>query len=293
MSLVNPLDLEEVIRPRTLAEALVHLARRDVTPYPLAGGTRLLAGTASGIRAVLDLGALGLRYIRTGEEELYLGAMTTLQDVVESDVAAGVAGGLLARAAWEAAPRVQRHQQTVGGTVAGAEGNDDFLVALLALDARVVYYLPDDRDTAHVLPLAAFLTDVRSRPPFLITEVRIPVREGARAALERVARTPRDRAIVNVAVVVCPDGDAIARARVVAGGVAEHPIRLEAVETLLAGRALDEVNMAEVEERARAAVAPMDDWRGSADYRRHLVGVLTRRATQSLISNLQSPIPNL
>lgn len=286
MSLLNPLDLEEVIRPRTIAEALVHLARRDVTPYPLAGGTRLLARSASGIRAVLDLGALGLDYIRTEAGELHIGAMITLQDVAESDVAADVARGLLVRAAWMAAPRVQRHQQTVGGTVAGAEGDDDFLVALEALDARVVYYLPGDRDTARVLPLTAFLTEVRSRPPFLIVEVRVPVREGARAALQRVARTPRDRAIVNVAVVLHLDGDTVAEARVVAGGVAELPVRLQRVETLLAGRALDEVSMEEVEEAARVAVAPIDDWRASADYRRHLVGVLTRRAIQSLISNL-------
>ena len=282
MSLANPIDLVDVVRPRTLAEALVHLSRGDVTPYPLAGGTGLLAGTAAGVRAVLDLSDLGLDFIRGEGDTLHLGAMATLQDVVESEVVRGVAEGVLARAAYLAAPRIQRHQQTVGGTLVGGASDNDFLVAALALDARVVMFRPDKRDTPDIVPLAAFLAEERQRFPYVITELRVPLNEHTRATLVRVARTPRDRAIVTVAVAVDLGDSGVDRARVVVGGVGEHPVRLQAVETLLAGRALDTVNLAEVEAAARAAVAPQDDWRASAAYRRHLVGVLTRRALTNL-----------
>ncbi len=279
MSLVNPLDLQEVIRPRTLAEALAYLSRGDITPYPLAGGTGLLAGPATGIRALLDLSDLQLRYITSDDAYLHIGATATLQDVAESEHALGLADGVLAHAAFAAAPGVQRRQKTVGGTVVAGDGHDDFLVAALALDAEVVYYLPGDRDEPRVIPLAQFVSEIRHNPPYLLTELRIPIHRGSlRGRLERVSRTPRDSAIVNAAAVLTLEDEKVVRASVVVGGVGEYPIHLETVEAWLTGKALREVDAAVLEETAREAVSPPDDWRASAEYRRHVVGILVRRA---------------
>lgn len=281
MSLVNPLDLEEVVRPKTLAEALLHLSRQDVVVYPLAGGTELLSGKASHVRSVLDLSDLQLRYITADSAYLHIGATTTLQDVVQNEHVREIAGGVLGQAAFASAPKVQRHQQTVGGTVAGGAGNCDLLVAALALDAQVVYYLPGDRDEPRVDPLAQFLAETRGHPPYLITELRVPLLRGdVQSRLERVSRTPRDGAIVNAAAVIGLEDGKIAHARVAVGGVAGHPIRLEAVEALLTGQAPADLDLAAVERTAREAVSPQGDWRGSAAYRRHLVGVLVRRTVQ-------------
>ncbi len=282
MTLVNPLDLQEVVQPRTLAEALLHLQRSDVTVYPLAGGTRLLNDTAAGVRAVLDLSLLGWRYVEEQEAVLRIGATTPLADIRTHTLLAAWAGGLLSRAAALAAPSVLRHQHTVGGAVAVADPADDLLVALLALDATVQYYTPDRRDVPHRQPLAAFLAN-RPDGPFLIEAVDIPKETRSwRTAFHRVGRTPRDRALVNVAVAVRPEGERWTHVRVAVGGVAATPIRLEAVERLLEGQTPSPERLVEVERTAREAVHPPDDWRASAAYRRALTGILVRRACAEL-----------
>ncbi len=281
--LVNPLELQAVYRPRTLAEALTYLQQRPEPPRILAGGTGLLRGSAPNVPAVLDIGSLGLAYVTVDETHVHVGTATTLQDLVDNEELARVATGIMVNAARAATPKVQRHQQTVGGTLVAGAGNDDLLVAALALDGEVVYYVPEERDTPRVCPLAEFLADVRSKPPFLVTESRFPrYGDDTRGRLERVSRTPRDRAIVNAAAVVTLDGERIVEARVAVGGVGPYPLRLKRVETILRGTSYKEVDISSVEEAAREAVTPVDDWRASAEYRRHLVGVLTRRALQAL-----------
>ncbi len=280
MTLVNPLDLQTVIQPRTLAEALAHLERRDVTVYPVAGGTTLLAGTAPGVEVVLDLSQLGLRYVRREGQALHIGATSTLHDLAEDATLREVADGLLSIAARTVAPSVQRHQQTVGGALAAGHPNDDVLVALLALDAQVVCYFPERRDTPDVFPADEFLARVRGRTPYLITEVRILLPEGRlRGSLQRVSRTPRSASIVSVAVTAAEGGPV----RVAAGGVAEVPVRLSEVERFLQGKTREEVSLVEVEQRAREQVSPADDWQASGEYRRHMVGVLVRRALAAVL----------
>ncbi len=282
--LVNPLELKTVYRPKTLAEALTYLNQVPDPPHIIAGGTGLLQGSAPHVHAVLDISDLDLAYTTVDREYLRIGAGTSLQNVVEDERLGEFADGLLVSAARAVAPSIQRHQQTVGGTVAAGAGNDDFLVAALALEGEVVYYVPEERDTPHVCSLATFLAEVRAHPPYLITELRFPLHnQAARGRLERVSRTPRDQAIVNVAAVIAREGERIARACVAVGGVGPYPVHLEPVKSILQGVSYKQVDISQVEVVAREAVTPQDDWRASAVYRRHLVGVLARRAIQSLL----------
>ncbi len=283
MTLVNPLDMQTVYRPRTLAEALVYLRQGKTIPYPLAGGTGLLAGPARGVEAVVDLSLLGLDSITDDEVGLHIGAMATLQALVETPLVAQWADELLRNAAHAAAPSVQRHQRTVGGTVISGSDNDDLLVALLALEAQVVCYFPGERDIAHTYPLAEFLNTVRARRPYLLTEIRIPApARGVRARLLRVARSPRSAAIVNVALTLSLDDQGQIQGTTIAvGGIADAPIRLDQVEQALVGRPPQNVHDADVEKWVRDQVPARDDWMASAAYRRHVVGVLVRRALRA------------
>ncbi len=281
MTLVNPLDVKEVYRPKTIAEALVLLAQRDVVPHPLAGGTGLLAGTASGVEAVIDLSLLGLDSLHVDEEGLHLGATATLQDVADSPLVASWSNGLLARAARQAAPSVQRHQRTVGGTVVGGSSEDDLLVALLALDAQVTCYFPMERDEPHTCALETFLQEFRHQHPYLITDISIPgaYRE-ARAHMERVSRAPRSKAIVNVAMSLQLEDKVISAARLVVGGVADVPLVLAPVASRLVGQSLDEVHGVDVEGWVREHVPAFTDWQAGGAYRQHVAGVLARRVLE-------------
>lgn len=279
MTLVNPLDVREVVRPKTLPEALAYLERRDITFHPLAGGTAMLTGVAAGIEGILDLSHLGLRYVRDTEDGLHVGAMTTLQDLIDVADLAAVGRGVLALAAHAAAPYPQRQQRTLGGTVVAADSPDDVLVALLALGAQVVCYRPRRRDDPYTCDLPEFWQQIRPRRPYLITEIVLPaLGENVSTSLQRVGRTPASTAIVSAGVTLWRAGNVSTGAWVAVGGVGAVPVRLPDVEALLVDRQVDDALLAEVERRTQVSVQPSDDWLASADYRRHVAGVLVRRA---------------
>lgn len=238
--------LQEYHRPNTLQEALALLQEPGRRRVPLAGGTdlvgRLETRAIRDVDGVVDLRALGLNYVQADESVLRLGAMATLSDVCEHPVAGSLAHGLLRRAARGEGPINLRNAATVGGVVAVAAYDSEFYAGLLALGATVVLH---EADGVVEIPLEQ-LTQIHG----LITEVRIPLPGPPRGGLARVARTPSDRPIVAAVAVVDDEG----RSRVALCGVAARPV--------LQGSPLD----------------PPDNFKGSADYRRAMVPVLTRRA---------------
>ena len=254
--------LQEYHRPTDLDAALTLLRRADIPTAPLAGGTSLIAEGARGIAAVVDLQGLGLSYIRAVPGALAIGAMTTLQEMLDSPLAQTFTQGLLAQAARLAANRNIRNQATVGGTLVTADARDDLLIALLALDARAVL------DGIEAIPAAQITREqLEGR---LITEVRIPsLDENAGVGMERVARAPSDRAIIVAAARVTGAG-APRACRVAIGGLtaaaAMWQVTASSPAEALAHLALDQ-----------APVAP-DDPLGSADYRREMARVLAGRA---------------
>jgi aerobic carbon-monoxide dehydrogenase medium subunit len=116
-------------------------------------------------------------------------------------------------------------------------------------------------------------------PLEIVTEVRFPAMPGqAGHAVEEFARRKGDFAIAAVAVMVVRDGERCAKARLATAGVGPVPLRLHDAETVLEQHGLGEAAIAEAADKAAAQVDPMSDLNGSAEYRRHLTGVLTRRA---------------
>ncbi len=280
MTLVNPLDVRTVVHPRTVAEALAHLARGDVQVLPLAGGMSLLADKVAGAEVLIDLSEMGWRYVQVADGALRIGAVTPLEDLVTAAVLRSWAGGVLASAAHGIAPQVQRHQITVGGILADLTRSNELGAVLAALEARVVYYTPADRDR----PREVLLTEWARRTPqeekCLIAAVHVPeFTQTWRASLHRVGRTPRDMALL-CAVVAAGEGPAGQLVRVAVGGTDMLPQRLPDVEALLEARE----DWDQVEARVRASVAVPDNWRASAAYRQAMAGVLVRRAAIDVLS---------
>jgi len=236
-------------RPTTLDAALELLARDDVRAAPLAGGT-LLNGLPTEIpEEVVDLQALGLSDISRDGAAFDVGSMVTLRDFVDQEWTPL----LLRDLAMREAPNTIRNAATIGGTVATRDPESGLLAGLLAYAAKVSVATSSGIEEIALVDLVA---DDSPLAGGLITSVRIVL--GGEGAFEATARTPADIPIVLVAGHRSDKGEL----RVAASGVAPHPVVID----------LDRI----------ADLDPPDDFRGSADYRRHLVTVLAARVAGRL-----------
>ncbi len=270
------LNVTEYYRPDTLAEVLQLLRRPGVKTAPLAGGTLLTGQRDDEVQAVVDLKALGLHAIQEQHEHIHLGAMLTLQQLVESPLAQAMAGGILAKAAKSSAARLIRNAATVGGTLAaGPAAHADLAVTLAALGAQA--HLAGEKERN--VPAEEVFS--QRKPDELISQVSFPrPSTAAEGALLRVSRAPDDVALVHaVAVVLIQDG-VCKQAHLAIGGVGMMPVRLHKTEAALHSQALDEARIAAAVSAGLADFNPSPDFRASPEYRQEVAGVLARRALQ-------------
>jgi carbon-monoxide dehydrogenase medium subunit len=261
-------DLVEYHKPTSFEEALKLLRRPNVRTVPIAGGTALVPSAAREVEAVVDLNALGLAYIKTSEVSenlggLEVGATTTLQSIVESDLVRDYAGGVLVKAALDTATRNIRDAATLAGSIVAAEGNSPLLTTLLALDARLVVRGDQEEEVA----VSKWTPHARS---LIVRVILPPVSKDVHVAYEKVARTPADMPIVCVAVRARIDNDQLHEARIALGGVAAKPIVIETADATLE----------QAIRLATEAIDPPSDYFASAAYRREMIGVLIKRCVR-------------
>jgi xanthine dehydrogenase iron-sulfur cluster and FAD-binding subunit A len=265
-------------RPSELPEAL-ELVRGGAVP--LAGGTRLLASSAE-LPEVVDLCGLGLARIAGDRGDLRLGAMTPLQDVIDSAEAYGPTAGLLPVACRaRSASRMVRGMATIAGeSIAGVE-DGDVAVALLALNG--VFVLADREGPVEV-PAARFLRDPAAdlRGGRLVTTVVVPGPPDG-AAFERLAVLPSAPSLVSVAAAVSLSGDKCVRVRIAIAGLAGRPARVPEAEAAVEATACDGDPLARCRERI-ASRAFRGDAHASAEYRRQVAGVLVERAVRRAVA---------
>src|SRR5947209_12222286 len=284
------LNLLEYHWAEHLDDALLLLSRTDVKTVPLAGGTYLLGQKDDSIQAVVDLRDLELAYISEDVHGMHLGAMTTLQSIVDSPALQKFANGLLSRAALVSSfSRLIRNSATVGGTLgAGISSQADLLTALAVMDAEVVLRLgsktqvnlsggtPEHPGFALAgvtykgkqerrLPFSSLSNERRSSE--LIIEILIPQPDaGCGAAFTRVGRTPTDVALLNAACLVQVKDGVYSRVRIALGGVNMEPTRLLSVERLLEGQAVSTPNTW-AQSLGLALQTGMADFRPPSDFR--------------------------
>jgi CO/xanthine dehydrogenase FAD-binding subunit len=276
-----------------MVEALALLARPSVTGLPLAGGTALvfrLVGPNNEVEAVVDLSRLGLDLIERQGEMLRLGAMATLADVVENPLCCSKAGGLLSRAARMNATVNVRNVATVGGVVVAGDAMSELLLALLALDAEVV--IQSHVNGLRSLPVGVFLrAPAGALASALLVEVRLSMPEGdVGAGFARVSRTPNDRPIVAAAAVLVREGDVAACVGLAMSGVAATPLRLSGIVEKMAGRPLTGSLLEEVLSGLAEQLEPVDDFRGSAEYRLAMAPIVARRALQEAWTRAETQV---
>jgi aerobic carbon-monoxide dehydrogenase medium subunit len=255
-------------RPDSVDAALTLLAERGEDATLMAGGHSLLPVMKLRLAApelVIDIGKLGeLQYIRVEGDEVAIGAGTRHRTLETSDLLAAECPLLPAVARTVGDPQV-RHRGTMGGSLAHADPASDLPAAVLALGGTVVLRSP--RGERRV-PITGFYTGVFSsvkEPDELIVEVRVPRTGGAGWAYEKFTRRANDWAIVGVAVV---DG------RVGLVNMGSTPLRASQTEAALA----DGASIEEAAALADRGTEPPTEVAATAEYRRHLARVLTRRA---------------
>lgn len=244
---------------------------------PVGGGTDLFVQRA---RAMLKAPVLFVRrpdtvVIEERSDGIFIEGSATVDDLQ----AAGCVRDLIPRldeiAAMIASPQI-RSRATVGGNIANASPIGDVSILLLALDARIALATKDGRRDLPLKDLFRGYKDLDMGPDELIESVTIPARDGDfRLGFEKVSRrTHMDIASVNSAMGALVDGGRIAAASISAGGVAPVPRYLERTSAYLAGKKLCRETALEASRIASAEVTPIDDVRGTAGYKRNLLGRL-------------------
>lgn len=215
---------------------------------------------------LIDVGRLdGLRYIRTGNGAVSIGALTRHSDLEHSAALSDACPILASVAALVGDPAV-RHRGTLGGTLAHADPASDLPAAVLALGGTIVAQGPGgSREIAAADFFSGYFESVLSDDE-MITEVRVPAGTGG-WNYQKFNRRAQDWAIVGVAVA---DGGA----GVSMVNMGSTPIRAEGVEAAVAGGA----SAAEAAAVAADGLEPPTDLNADAEYRSHLARVLTERA---------------
>jgi CO/xanthine dehydrogenase FAD-binding subunit len=263
-----------VTSPRDLAAAYAALAAGTAAEpvRPIAGGTDLMV-TLTGELApppasVVDLWAVdALRGIAIDGDALSLGALTTYTDIRRSVLCREHVPALVDASATIGAAQIQ-NRGTLGGNIANASPAGDTLPVLLAADATFV--LGSERGEREVRA-EEFWTGYRRTAlahDELVVRIRIPLVAGREMRFRKIG-TRRAQAISKVVMAVAWQGDGTWRGvRVALGSVAATPIRAAATESALEDRAPTPETADRAAETLAGELAPIDDVRSTAEYRR-------------------------
>lgn len=288
----------EYERAGSLADAIASLQGR-------AGGARIIAGGHSLIpmmklrlatpELLIDINDLReLSYIRhqpggIGEQgetgrrdafqlsEIRIGALTRHVELLESELLAERLPAFRDAEEMIADPPV-RNRGTIGGSLCQADAAEDLSAVCSALKARVVLRGPEGQrvislDEFYVGPFTTAVGEAE-----ILTEVRIPLQQGTGSAHEKVERRAGDFAIAAVSAAVRIDGGSIVDAGIGLSALGPTTQRATRAEEALEGSAPSEELFAEAAKLVAEDCSPLPDGRGPVDYKRHLAGVLTKRA---------------
>ena len=278
----------DLVTARDSGHALALLAEHGASAKVLAGGTDLLVELKSASHApqvVIDISRVtDLKVIAITDEGLSIGALVTHTEIMRSPLICGMFPAL-ADAAHTIGAVQTRNLGTLGGNLVNGVPSMDSGPTLIALDARVRIAAAAGR---RQIPLAEFFVGPRKtilEPSELLVDIIIPKQNLGKPAhfLKSGLRKGQALALVNAAASLWVDWNkhVFVAPRIALGAVAPIVIRTPLAEAYLEGRAITPEAMAEAGRIAVAEAKPISDFRASAQYRRDLIAVLTKRALES------------
>jgi carbon-monoxide dehydrogenase medium subunit len=265
----------DYVAPDSLDEAIQALSQGGEDAKLLAGGHSLiplmkLRYAAPELLIDMRRFAAGMRGVQRANGGFRIGAMTTHAQLSQASEL-----GVAAEAAGKIADQQVRNRGTIGGSLAHGDSASDLPAVLVAAEGSVVARGPNgEREIAARDLFVDFLTTALADDE-VITEVRLPAMDGWGYAYEKFTRRAEDWAMVGVCAMVKSDFSDV---RVAFTNMGATPIRADAVESALRGQGREAIAVAA--EHAAEGTDPPGDLNATADYKRHLARVLTRRALE-------------
>jgi aerobic carbon-monoxide dehydrogenase medium subunit len=280
--------------PKSLKEVQANLKEFGSDAKLIAGGTALVIMMKQRLVRPTCLVSLrsvrGLNGIEVKDGGLSIGGLATHREVEGSSLVRRRLP-VLAETYHHVATLRIRNMATVGGGLAHADPNQDPPPTLIALGASIK---ASSASGSRVIPLDGFFTDYYEtvlNPDEIITELFIPkvAPNTGFAYIKFLPRTADDYATVSAAAVLTLDKTmkTIADVRIALGSVGVTPIRATAAEAVLRGQPLKAEDFAEAGEKAKEAVDPVSDFRGSAGYKKDMAGVFVRRALEKALADIR------
>ena len=274
-------------RPTSVQEA-VQLLQDNPDAKIIAGGHSLLPAMKLRLAApaaLVDLAKIaGLRGINVNGG-VTIGAMTTYRDLIDSDDLRQRLP-MIPEAAYDVGDLQVQSRGTIGGSLAHSDPAADLTAIVLALGGQVTAVGPNGERTISADDLFVDLLTTSLEPEEVITEVSIPTPPGRTGMHYEKHRHPASGyAVVGVAAVVTlGQGDTVASARIAVTGATSKATRATAAEQALTGQPLTDQTIAAAAQAAPDGLDLNGDLYASADYRRHLLTVMTRRALEAAVN---------
>ena len=252
----------------------------------LAGGHSLLPIMKLRLAApalLVDLGRLeDLKYVRDEGDHIAIGAMTRHSDVETDPILQEHCGLLSYTASLVGDPQV-RHRGTIGGSISHGDAASDLPSALLALEGTFVVKGSGGERTVAAGDFFQDYLQTDLAPDEVLTEIRVSkLGQNVGWSYKKFNRRAQDWAVVGVAAVVEKSNGTISSARIGLTNMGSTPLRATAAEGALSGA--DASSVAEATSSADEGTSPASDIAASAEYRRHLARVLSRRAVEEALS---------
>jgi carbon-monoxide dehydrogenase medium subunit len=278
--------------PSNLDQAIQALSEYAPEARIVAGATDLMLelerGARAGVSKLIDISRIpGLDQVTKDDEGwIRIGPLVTHNQCVSSALIREHAVAL-AHACWEVGAPQIRNRGTIAGNLITASPANDSIPPLLALDAQVTLCsIRGER----VLSLGEFYSGVRKtvmEPDELFTEIRfLEGSKSRRSAFFKLGlRRAQAISVVNAAVVLDYDGEAIQNTAITLGSVAPVVVHARDAENFLNGKTLKTDIIDQAANLAMKAATPIDDLRGSAAYREHMVKVCVLRALRDLLND--------
>jgi CO/xanthine dehydrogenase FAD-binding subunit len=272
------IHLKEYHCPETIEQARKLLIDGDGRRRILAGGTHVLVSGDRSVEGVVDLRRLGLDQITENPAGLAIGAMVTLQQLIDTPLMQAYADGVLGQAARSrSVSKMIRNQATLGGEIASGEALSAMAAVILALNAKISLM----HSSLRVIEACDFFAEREAllSGADIITELLFPFMNSSFGCkLERLATLPSSVPQLCVAVFLRRDGTRAVDVRLAIAGGYRCPGRIRELEVRLEGCIFNKVSAHDLIGGVGPMLDPPSDIRVSSDFRQQVAPVLIRRA---------------